>query len=678
MQKIDNLIDYFSYSSMSKLLSNQLAFKKKYVLKVYDDQMSSSGVVGQAGHEALEAYYNGKTQEEAVQAGYDHIAGVSDTEINYGSTGSREKILKEYSQAIQFYFEELPEFHSIIGVEEKILEEIKTVDGQPLGLPAKGFIDVLHRNKLGELEITDHKFVRSYTSGDVDDFSKFLQAMFNYHLVLAKHGEAPVRMTFNECKISKNRDNTPQIQPYTIDFKDGTYYGDFATFYKLYNTCTAYLQNPDAIFLPNPNDYFDGQNSFEVFRLGIVDTDRPVSVRHKEEQKRFVEKAFVASSYNEAGNKSLTPEEKIRLKLNEFAMPVQMEETHVGPSVTQYTLTPSKGIKMSSIANMSNDIALALGAESVRIQAPLFGTNLVGIEASNIARTVINLDDSHFKPGTLQIPVGVDVFNKPVHEDLADMPHLLIAGATGSGKSVMLNVLLTALTKQNTADKLKLVLIDPKRVELSQFGDLPHLAKPVIYDALEAVQALDEVVGEMESRYKRLAKAKVRSIDELNAKSKSPLAKMVVVVDEFADLMMSDIQPSVESMDIKAFNAHLMNVIDESPTGRLTQKATKEALKRTLDKDTPPSAEESIIRLAQKARAVGIHLVIATQRPSADVVTGLIKANFPTKIAFTTTSAVNSKIILDQSGAETLTGKGDMLFMHPKHKDVKRLQGLYA
>lgn len=675
----ENLIDYFSYSSMSKLLSNQLAFKKKYVLKVYDDKMSQSGVVGQAGHSALEAFYNGKAQEEAVQAGYDYIAGKSDMEINYGSTGSREKILKEYSQAIQFYFQELPEFHSIIGVEEKILEEIKTIDGEKLGLPAKGFIDVLHRNKLGELEITDHKFVRSYTNGDVDDFPKYLQAMFNYHLVLAKYGEAPVRMTFNECKISKNRDNTPQIQPYVIDFKDGTYYGDFATFYKLYNACTAYLQNPDAIFLPNPNDYFDGQNSFEIFKLGIVDTDRPVSVRHKEEQKRFVEKAFVASSYNEAGSKSLTSEERIRLKLNEFAMPVKMEETHVGPSVTQYTLTPSKGIKMSSIANMSNDIALALGAESVRIQAPIFGTNLVGVEASNKVRTIVHLDKAHIKPGTMEIPVGVDVFNKPVHEDLADMPHLLIAGATGSGKSVMLNVLLTALTEQLTPQQLELILIDPKRVEMAQFAELPHLAKPVVYDALQAVQALDEVVAEMESRYKRLAKAKVRSIDELNAKSKSPLTKMVVVVDEFADLMMSDIQPSVESMDVKAFKENLeLAVFAPGTSGRLTQKAVKEALKTTLDKDTPPSAEESIIRLAQKARAVGIHLVIATQRPSADVVTGLIKANFPTKIAFTTTSAVNSKIILDQTGAETLTGKGDMLFMHPKHKDVKRLQGFYV
>lgn len=664
------LIDYWSYSSMTQLMRNPLAFKKKYILKIYDDISSPSSVVGKAAHTALEAYYNGREQHEAIEVGMDYINNLSDTGIDYGKTGSRANIIATYTQAINFYFAEMPDYHELLGVELGITSEITDLMGATLGLPAKGFLDIVARNKLGEIEITDHKFVRNYTAGDVDDFSHFVQAMFCYHLVKAHFGEAPARIIFNECKVSKNKDGSDQIQPYTIEFNNNA---DFATFYKLYNDCTEFIENPNVIFLPNPNDIFDGQNTFEVYRSGVIGVDRPTEVEHKTAQVAFTEKNFVPSAFDKVEAKDFSAEERIRIKFAEFGVTMQMDETHVGPSITKYTMKPNRGVPMSKIARMASDISIALGAENVRIEAPIKGTSFVGVEVPNAVRTTVELAEQHFKPGTMDIPIGVDVYGNTVHKSLTDMPHLLIAGATGSGKSVMLNVLLRSLIRQNDASKMKLVLIDPKQVELTQFSGEPHLMMPVVTTALGAVETLADMVVEMEKRYKRLARAGVRSIDDF----KSSMPKIVVVVDEFADLMMSDIKPSVESMDIKAFNENLLYAIEDG-NGKLTQKATIAALKRTIEQNAPPSAEQSIIRIAQKARAVGIHLVLATQRPSADVVTGLIKANIPTKIAFMTTSAVNSRIILDTEGAEKLTGKGDMLFLDTSKSGLQRLQGLYC
>lgn len=671
-------IDYWSYSSMSALLSNPLNFKKKYILKVYDDPMSPSGVVGTACHKVAEAYFgNGKSEQESIQAGYDYIDSISHTEIDYGKTGSKEKILKDFEQATRFFFEELPQYHEILGVEYSITTEIQTIDGNTLPLPAKAKIDLISKNKLGEIEIIDWKFTRGYTDPSVTDFGKFLQAMFDYHIVLAKFGEAPARVIFREVKISKNKDNTPQIQDYVIDFKEGTIYGDFATFYKLYNDTTKYVSSPTSIYLPNPNDYFNGQNSFDSFRLGIIGTEAPVAVKHKTEQKTFVDKNYVASATERVENKDLSDEEKIRFKLQEFAMPVEMSETFVGASVTKYTLKPSRGIPMSKISRVGNDIALALGAESVRIEAPIRGTNLVGIEVPSKNRKRVDLVESHFQKGTTNIPIGIDVFGKVHYKDLADMPHLLIAGATGSGKSVMLNVILTALTKQNTPDALKLILVDPKEVELAGYSKLKHLDRPIVTTNAGAIEVVDYAVKLMEDRYKVLAKAGVKNLEEYNAKN-APLPRYVVLIDEFADLMMSAKKTANVDLDIKEFTERINGVaLRKLVAGKkITQKDVSGLIKE-LKEEALPDVETSIIRIAQKARAVGIHLILATQRPSADVVTGLIKANIPTKIAFATTSEVNSRIILDESGAEELIGKGDMLFQDPNSRDLKRLQGLY-
>lgn len=666
-----NLIDYWSYSSMSCLLNNPMAFNKTYVLKQYDNLTSPSALVGSAGHRALEMYFKGMGREDAILEGQRLIDKTSDMGINYGKTGNRAQIIETYNKGVNFAFAELPKFHELLGVEEGITTQIDSMVGGTMSLPAKAKMDIVSRNSLGELEIDDWKFVRSYTDGNVDDFKKWLQGMFNYYVVKAKYGEAPLRINYREIKLTANKDHSPQLQTYVYEFGSNA---DFATFERLYNDCTRLINNPEMIFLPNPNDMFDGQATFELYRQGIMGVERPVAVPHKTAQVQFADKQYVPSAGDRVENADLTMEERIRVKLQEFGVPVEMQETYEGPSVTQYTMKPGRAIPMSKIARMGADLKLALEAKNIRIEAPISGTSLVGVEVPSSTRRTIELAESHMRHGTLQLPIGVNLHNEVVYKDLADMPHLLIAGATGAGKSVMLNVIINSLTSQLTPRQLQLILVDPKQVEFAPFEDLPHLAMPVVFDNAGAAEVLAATVKEMEARYAKLRSKSVRNIADYNAKG-GRMPYRVVILDEFADLMMSNTDPSIGSLDIELFRENILNCV--GPRG-LTKTGLKKAIKHTIEQSAPPDAETSIIRIAQKARAVGIHLVLATQRPSADVVTGLIKANIPTKIAFMTTSAVNSRIILDTDGAEELTGRGDMLFADPSHPGLQRLQGLYA
>lgn len=650
-------IDHWSYSSLTLFMRNRLSFKKAYILKQFDDPKSPSSVVGSAGHKALEAYYNGMPVDQAIEVGMKLIERTSDAEIDFGKTGSREKMMKEYTQAINFYFAEMKPV-KVLGVEKSITKEIKDREGNVLALPAKAKIDLVVQNESGELEVIDHKFVRSFSDGMVDDPAKLIQGMFNYHTIEAEYGVAPARIIYRECKISVNKDGSPQVQDYVVEFNR---HEDFALFYNIYNDCTREILKPDVMYLPNFQDMFDGQNSFEIYRSNIIGVDAPVAVDHKEKQVDFVERTFVQSAVDKVENKNLTPEEKIRMKFAEFGIPVEMQETHVGASITQYTLKPSRGVRMSQFNKFASDIALALESHSIRIEAPIRGTGLVGIEVPSTERKTIDLTDKELIAGTMSIPIGVNVYGHTIHKDLTEMPHLLVAGATGTGKSVFLNVVLTALTTQMDAEQMKLILIDPKRVELAQFKNVPHLLADVIYSTEGATIALEWLNEEMERRYMLLERANVRSIDQYNG-----MGKIVVVIDEFADLMLSGGQTK------KKAEYKQVTKVELDASGKTTSKFKEKT------QDEKPSAEHLIVRLAQKARAVGIHLILATQRPSADVVTGLLKANIPTKVAFMTTSKTNSQIVLDEVGAEELTGKGDMLFLDPSKPNLQRLQGYYA
>ena len=340
------MITHWSYSSMASLLSNPMAFKKKYVLGIYDGLTSPSRLVGTARHKAMESYYKGLPVDAAIQEGQAIIDNTSDVGIQFGKTGTRAGIVQAYSQAVNFAFRELPNFYELLGVEESITTDITSITGASMAPPAKAKIDIVCRNDYGDLEVTDWKFVTKYSDPNVDDFRKWLQGLFNYYVIAEKYGEPPVRMIYRECKISANKDGSPQMVPYIMQFTTA----DFATFERLYNDCTKVVSNPDTLFLPNPGDMFDGQATFELYRQGTMDVDAPVSIKRRTEQREYVEKQYVPSPVVTADNSQLTMEERIRVKLQEFGAPVDMRETFTGPSVTQYTMVPSRGVSMSKIA----------------------------------------------------------------------------------------------------------------------------------------------------------------------------------------------------------------------------------------------------------------------------------------------------------------------------------------
>jgi S-DNA-T family DNA segregation ATPase FtsK/SpoIIIE len=322
--------------------------------------------------------------------------------------------------------------------------------------------------------------------------------------------------------------------------------------------------------------------------------------------------------------------------LASFGVGAKVVHIERGPSITRYELKPERGVKISRIAALADDVALALAATSVRIEAPIPGKSAVGIEVPNKTISVVAIREIlEALPQRGQVPplwmaLGKDITGRPVFGDLGKMPHLLVAGATGAGKSVCLNTIIASLLVSATPDQVQLLMIDPKRVELTVYNGIPHLIKDVITDARLAAGALFEMTKEMDTRYERFAKAGVRKIEEYNAKfPDEKLPYVVIVIDELADLMLV----------------------------------------------APAKVETTIMRLAQLARATGIHLIVATQRPSVDVITGLIKANIPSRIAFAVSSQVDSRTILDMAGAERLLGRGDMLYLPIDAPKPVRAQG---
>jgi S-DNA-T family DNA segregation ATPase FtsK/SpoIIIE len=352
----------------------------------------------------------------------------------------------------------------------------------------------------------------------------------------------------------------------------------------------------------------------------------------------------------------------IKDTLGEFSIDVEMEGANIGPKVTQYTLKPPSGVKLTRIAALETNIALNLAAQSLRIEAPIPGQRAVGIEVPNRRaadvrlRGILESKQWGSTPEPLGFAIGKDISGEAVVGQLNKMPHLLIAGQTGSGKSVMINTLLTSLLYRNSPSEMKLILVDPKQVEMAPYEDIPHLLTPVITEPEKTVSALKWAVNEMERRYKLLAEQKLRDIKSYNQmiNSKSSRGKKIPVAD--------DEDPTTHNTEDGAM-PYIVIVIDELADLMMVAAKDVEAL---------------IVRLAQKARAVGIHLVLATQRPSVNVITGLIKANVPARIAFTVASQVDSRTILDVIGAEKLLGQGDMLLKTAELPKPKRIQGAWV
>ena len=338
---------------------------------------------------------------------------------------------------------------------------------------------------------------------------------------------------------------------------------------------------------------------------------------------------------------------KLKETLESFGVGVTLGDISVGPSVTRYELVPDQGVKVSRITSLSDDIKLALAASDIRIEAPIPGKSAVGIEVPNSNRVTITLrellesDEFNKAKSKVTFAVGKDISGKTVVTDIAKLPHLLVAGSTGSGKSVLINTLIMSIIYKASPDEVKLIMVDPKMVEFMAYQDIPHLMIPVVEDPKKASAALSWAVVEMENRYKKFAELRMRDIASYNAKvskmkntdeEHKVMPQIVIIVDEFADLMM------VASADVEA----------------------------------------SVCRLAQKARAAGIHLVLATQRPSVNVITGLIKANIPSRIALSVSSQIDSRTIIDSAGAEKLLGNGDMLFAPQTLPEPIRVQGAFV
>jgi len=330
--------------------------------------------------------------------------------------------------------------------------------------------------------------------------------------------------------------------------------------------------------------------------------------------------------------------EELLAKLQQFRVEGDVVRTYSGPLVTTFEFKPAPNVKVSKILGLQDDLAMALRAETIRIQAPIPGRDVVGIEIPNetidtiYLREILESDLFRESKSPLTVALGKDIVGKPFITDIKKLPHLLIAGTTGSGKSVGINAMILSLLYRNDPDHLKLMLIDPKMLEFSMYNDIPHLITPVITEPAKAIAALANMVGEMERRYKLMAESRTKNIENYNEKVKKedsaePFSYIVIVIDELADLMMN---------------------------------GGKEV-------------ELSIARLAQKSRACGIHLIVATQRPSVDVVTGLIKANLPSRLSYRVGQRIDSKVILDSMGAESLLGRGDGLFTPPGTTGLVRI-----
>ena len=394
----------------------------------------------------------------------------------------------------------------------------------------------------------------------------------------------------------------------------------------------------------------------------LTDWNQPVEEKSEDEQEIVVKNHPTLENYQLPSVNLLQDvpptdqsEEKAEIQRNKkilketfksFGVDVELKNTILGPSVTKYELHPAIGVKVSKIVNLADDLALALAAKDIRIEAPIPGKSLIGIEVPNKKVATISFKDiisSQKKDSSkpLEVPIGRDVSGSLITADLAKMPHLLIAGSTGSGKSVAINGIITSLLMNCPPDEVKLMLVEPKKVELGVYNGIPHLLTPVVTDPKKASRALHKLVSEMERRYELFANTGQRNISGYNAmiqrqnhdnNSKEPLMPYIVaIVDELSDLMM------VASNEV----------------------------------------EDAIIRLAQMARAAGIHMILATQRPSVDVITGLIKANVPSRMAFAVSSGTDSRTIIDQSGAEKLLGRGDMLFLPMGMNKPVRVQGAF-
>jgi len=654
-------------------------------------------MLGSAFHHAMEVYYGGSdeiivsNESEAIQyglqSGLDYIEKYPDGMIGWNTTyQSKQQVMEKFSFAFNSYVQEMPyKTDNVMLIEEGLHEAIDVEwAGQKLKLPValKGYPDRVDELENGEIEIIDYKTVSAFTKEDKIDASKIIQAVVYYFLVYAKTGKQPARTVYEEVKVSKNRDGSPQVRRYDFNYAENEMFFDF--FFRFYGDMIRAI-NGEMVWIPNIDALFDNEIALVAY-INRLDEPDEVAKQMKEAQVENItellrDKIARASNMNKLmktieeqfisgktlNYKDMKTEERIESKMAEHGMLLKHVDTQQGATVDVYRFDPSIGIKMSKITTYTADIEQVIGKSGVRILAPIPNTTYIGFEIPREQRV---FHDSAPKAKGLVAPVGIDTYGQPQDINVEEAPHILIAGTTGGGKSVMLNSMLESL--KGNAD---FWLGDPKGVELLGIEN-----ERFAEHAGEIRDMLEDLVTEMDRRYQDMKARKLKKYDG---------RPIVCVIDEFGDFILENPKgyhiPAYESWTQARLAREFIKLHPELKPEQKDE--VKEYSKDTLidllnteaekkqSKYMEMSGEDLVVKLAQKARASAIHLIIATQRPSVDVVTGRIKANFPTRIALRTASEIESRIILDQTGAEKLQGKGDALVLRSDSADLIRVQG---
>lgn len=635
-------VDHYSYSAMVQFSSNPILFKIKYVNKDrYETISNISSVVGQAFHKAMEVYYVGDevnnrfptTTAEAIEfgmkAGLEFLEMYNDGWIQFSSTiPTKQKAYEIFSFIYNSYIKEMnDEDETILSVEEELKELISVKwKGKKVDLPIKlkGYTDkIIEKN--GKIIIHDYKTCRSFSDPEKIDGAKIIQAIIYYLLVYAKYGKEPYSMIYEEVKMSKDSLGK-QVKRYEIVYAENELYFDF--FFRFYEDITQSLLG-HAVYVPNVYTFFDNEVAIISYIHRLDETEERAkqmealkvdnitdllkkkiqSVGNMNKFIKTVEKQFISAK--NLNYSTMENHEKIQTKLMEYGMMLQFEQKIEGSTVDLYKFQPSIGLKMSKLKSYVADIEQVLGKDGVRVLAPIPNSTYVGFEVPRDERVYPELP----KLKGFELAIGQTIMKEERYYDIRQAPHIMVAGTTGSGKSYFLHSLIKQLLK---LPNVELHLFDPKMVEMNMYEEEKKVVEYKHNHASIAL-ALDSLVEEMEKRYEELKAQGKRNIEGTKLKYK------FVFIDEYADLA------------VKA------------------------------------GVASNIQLLAQKGRACGIHLVVATQRASTKVISGDVKVNFPVKAVFKMDKEVSSRIMLDESGAEKLLGRGDMLFY--SDKGLERLQG---
>lgn len=660
----------YSYSTLVKFSSNPVLFKVQVINgEVLDSTTNVSAIMGRALHHALQVYYGGSDEyivtneaegiELGLKAGVEYLEQYNDGFVSYSKTvPDKKKAIECFVNGFNFYINDPDTRYNlseIIGTEVKLEHAINvSYRNEQLALPVRlnGVVDKITDSD-GKLRVVDYKLVRSFSDPDKLDGQKMIQAIQYYLLAYAEYGREPYSIIFEEIKHTKNqKKGEAQVKRYEMVYSDNTLMFDF--YFRLYEDVTLALQG-QMVYVPNVHALFDGDLALIAYihRLDQTDEVAKQMKKHKVSNvtdllKRKIQKASLNKKVLERieaqfaelktiNYDTMQNHEKIQTKLLEHGISLHHHSTINGCTVDLYQYAPSIGVKMKSLAQYVPDIEQVLGQSGVRILAPIPNTNFIGFEIPAQNRTYPELPKRG--GGEFVVQVGKDVQGATVAFDIRKAPHVLVAGTTGSGKSVFLNSLITQLHKL-PAKKAQTILIDPKEVELAQFADDKHVQS---YSTTPEgiVHTLQGVTEEMTQRYAYLKKHGVKQNSDLA----EPMPYLFIVIDEYADLALSDKKVTVGTKKVSKMykDGEQTMVVDEV-------------------KKAGEVIAEQVQRLVQKARACGIHLVIATQRPSVKVINGDIKANLGTKVVFRVAKEVDSRIVLDEGGAEKLQGNGDALF----------------